>query len=224
MSESTGNIAIPLPYDYAQSNPMSHEEAVEVNAVELYVLKDLTPEQELRFEEHYFECQECANAVSIEQSLLANAAYEEARQPWWRRWAFPVLTPVTTILLALVGYQSFELQQLSYPLPNTIIVAQAAMKGGTEDSKLIGTPSITIEINLPPDESPSHFYRVILLGEGRQPLSQVLPGPEGSRLSMQVLSRSLGTGAYNVLVYGLASQDAKDGPKIGQYYFNIQLR
>jgi len=34
----------------------------------------------------------------------------------------------------------------------------------------------------------------------------------------------LNAGAYNVFVYGLATQDAKDGPKIGQYYFNIQLR
>ncbi len=210
------------PYDYERSNPMSHEEALEMNAVELYVLKDLTAEQEVRFEEHYFECQECAGGVAVEQALIANAgaAHSAERTQWWRRLAFPILAPVTALLLATVVFQNFQSSPLN---ANTVIVAQEVVKGGEPKGKSVTTPSVTIEINLPPDEAASNFYRVSLLGEGKPPLSKTLPAPEGTRLSLQLLSRTLSAGSYNVVVYGLTSQDAKDGPQIGQYFFNIKL-
>ena len=75
---------------------MSHEKAADKNMVESYVRKDLPPEQEVQFEAHYFECPDCAETVALEQSLLVSRP-----QPWWRR-AFPVLTPATAALLALV--------------------------------------------------------------------------------------------------------------------------
>lgn len=222
MSESTRHLNKDLkPYDYETSNPMSHEEAIETNAVELYVLRDLTPEQEQRFEEHYFDCQECACGVAVEQSLLVPKAVPKmVREPWWRRLALPILAPITAALLGLVMFQHME---LSAPVlaANTTIVAQQAVKGGPAEGKAVNTPSVTIEINLPPDEALSHFYRVVIMGEGRQPLSQVLEAPEDYHLSLQVQRRLLDSGSYNVLVYGLATQEAKEGPQIGQYYFNI---
>ena len=82
--------------------PMSHEEVIEKNVVELYVRKDLSPERELQFEAHYFECRDCAEAVAAEQEESEAVAVERERrllpprpQQWWRRLAFPILTPVT---------------------------------------------------------------------------------------------------------------------------------
>jgi hypothetical protein len=68
----------------------------------------------------------------------------------------------------------------------------------------------------------SPFYRVELLGQGKQPLSLVVPAPQGSRCSLHVSAETLGHGSYSVLVYGLDKQSSSDGQKIGQYYFNIQ--
>lgn len=223
MSERIPNGAKDVtPYDYEHSNPMSHEEAVELNAVELYVLKDLTPEQEVRFEEHYFDCQECACGVAVEQALIANAGMAQiaAKEAWWKRWTPRILPPVTAMLLGLVVFQHMELSETEFAA-NTAIVAKQAVMGGPTEGKAVTTPSVTIDINLPTDEPPSHFYRVEIMGEGKPPLSQVLEAPEDNRLSLQVRRRLLGSGSFNVLVYGLATQEAKEGPQIGQYYFNI---
>ncbi len=222
MSESTRNLNKDLkPFDYRTSNPMSHAEALEKNAVELYVLRHLTPDEEQRFEEHYFECQECASDVAVEQAqLVPQLAVKIPREPWWRRLALPFWIPITAALSGLVVFQHSE---LSAPVlaANTPIVAQQAVMGGPSEAKAVTTPSVTIDINLPPDEIPAHFYRVVIMGEGEAPLSQILEAPQDSRLSLQVQRRLLGSGSYNVMVYGRATQDGKDGPQIGQYYFNI---
>lgn len=225
MSEAIPNSAdSALPFDDEHYTPMSHEEAASMNAVEMYVLKELTQEEERRFEEHYFTCQECACGVAVEQALAANAGPVTAIEPWWRRWAFPVLTPITAALLGLVSFQGIELSKLGQPLPNTVILAQPLVKGSAGDVKSIITPSVTIEVNLPPDQSPFPYYRVSYFGDGKTPVSQVLPAPEGSRLSVQLLTRSLNDGSYNLLVFGLASKDSKNGTQIGEYFFNIQTR
>jgi hypothetical protein len=228
MSEPIRNQSKKLnPYDYENSNPMSHREALDLNAVELYALNDLTPEQELRFEEHYFECRECARAVAVQQALATQARAAKP-EPWWRRLAFPVLTPATAALLTLAAFQNFqsipslktELAQLSSLQPNTVIMARPVLMG-TQDGESIKTPSVTVEFTLPPGAA-SPFYRVELLGDGKQPISQVVPAPDGSRLSLHVTSHTLGHGPFNVMVYGLTKQESKEGPRIGQYHFNIQ--
>lgn len=224
MSEQ-GNIArTNIPFDYLHSNPMSHEEALEMNAVELYVLKELTAEQETRFEEHYFDCQDCACGVAVEQALFVNGQPRPAQQKWWQLWAPRVLAPVTALLLSVVAFLGYQLSALQTPLANTVILAQKAVMGTPEGDKRVSTPSVTINVNLPADAPPAHFYRIVLIGEGKPPISNVLPAPEHNLLSLQLLSRTLQSGDYNVIVYGLSTKDAKDGPQIGQYFLNIQLR
>ena len=205
--------------------PMSHKEVVDKNVVELYVRKELSPERELQFEAHYFECRDCAESVAAEQE---QRPLFSRPQPWWRHLAFPVLTPVTATLLALVAFQNFysipslkaQLEVLSVPQPNTVITAHPVQMG-VQDGESLRTPSATIELILPTGAR-SPFYRVDLLGQGKEPLSLVVPTPQGSRLSLHVTTEALGHGSYSVLVYGLEKHSSSDGQKIGQYYFNIQ--
>jgi hypothetical protein len=202
--------------------PMSHEEIIEKNVVELYVRKNLSPERELQFEAHYFECRDCAEAVAEEQSLLFSEPV-----PWWRSLAFPILTPVTAALVALVTFQNFysipslkaKLALLSVPQANTVITAHPVQMG-VQESEPLRTPSTTIELILPA-AARSPFYRVELLGQGREPLSLVVPTPQGSRLSLHVTSETLGHGSYSVFVYELENHSSPDGQKIGQYYFAV---
>ncbi len=62
--------------------PMDHEEAEATNAVEGYLLNELTEEERTRFEAHYFECPTCADAVFVGQALIEGIRNP---QPWWRR-------------------------------------------------------------------------------------------------------------------------------------------
>jgi hypothetical protein len=65
--------------------PMSHDEAERTKAVEGYLLNDLSEEERLNFEAHYFECEVCAAAIFAGQSLLEGIRKPD---PWWKKLAF----------------------------------------------------------------------------------------------------------------------------------------
>src|SRR5215467_10310269 len=106
---------------------MDHNDAVQKNATEKYLLDELDPDLRDQFEEHMFDCQECAldvraAAMFVEESkvLLAEAPAElaaprpvpvPAKAGWfaWLRPAFAV--PALALLLAVIGYQNF----VAYP-------------------------------------------------------------------------------------------------------------
>ena len=52
---------------------MEHTEAVASQAVEKYVLREMTEEEALEFEQHFFTCKECADDVTAE-SVFADTA------------------------------------------------------------------------------------------------------------------------------------------------------
>ena len=98
---------------------MDHSEAVRVNATERYFLQELTPDQLAQFEEHFFDCLECATDVRAAGKLLEHSKailaetpdpvpvkFVPAQAPWfaWLRPAFAV--PAMAALLAIIGYQS----------------------------------------------------------------------------------------------------------------------
>lgn len=110
---------------------MNHAEAVEQMATERYLLGELSPELHDAFEEHFFECPECAmdvraaalfvdeakeHLVELTGPLAAPAAErprpaleaKEARKgSWWTGLLRPALAgPVFAALLAVVGYQN----------------------------------------------------------------------------------------------------------------------
>ena len=84
---------------------MDHKDAVRLNATERYLLNELDPDQLDQFEEHLFDCQECAldlrtGAMFVEQSknlleeptTVPKQAAPPVRASWlsWLRPAFAV--------------------------------------------------------------------------------------------------------------------------------------
>ena len=67
------------------TNPMAHEEAEKIMAVESYLLNELTEEQRMRFEEHYFECAACADAVEAGQIFVSGICPSPDSVPWWQK-------------------------------------------------------------------------------------------------------------------------------------------
>lgn len=105
---------------------MNHTEATELKATERYLLDELTPDQRDAFEEHFFDCQECAEdvraaSVFIEEAkvqlpaLVADTAparqpvqlRPERRKPWWSFLTMPAFNaPAFAALLAVIAYQN----------------------------------------------------------------------------------------------------------------------
>jgi hypothetical protein len=99
---------------------MEHEEAVRLQTTEQYLLDELSPEVREEFEEHYFDCRECAadvgaGAAFVEQSKIVFAEESEGDRvrvpaprpaPWWAWFRPAVVAPVMAMLLAVVCYQN----------------------------------------------------------------------------------------------------------------------
>jgi hypothetical protein len=193
-----------------------HAAAIGRQAVEQYLLNELTEEDRARFEEHYFECGECADAVAAGQTFLTHIGPPPVRSAWWRHPA----AALAALFLAVAGGQQFVIAQLTAPHANSVIFARPLEKGANERAYSLRTPSATIEVSLPEDAGYPFYLVKIADGLGRR-LSQVVPAPlkdSDQRLSVQVSRRSLGVGHFNVEIAGLNGEDSKVGPRVGDAY------
>jgi hypothetical protein len=111
---------------------MDHSEAVQQMAAERYLLSELTPEARDAFEEHVFDCPECAldlraAAAFVDEAKvqlppmiaqqgtqqqptppLSSAVKPKARRDRWFSWARPAFAmPAFAAMLLVLGYQNF---------------------------------------------------------------------------------------------------------------------
>src|SRR4051812_38998578 len=100
---------------------MDHSGAVQIGA-ERYLLGQLDPQVRDEYEDHYFNCGECAEDVRLTAAFLDNAkpllrANEAKRQPApfksrWFGWLWPMpagAAAFAMMLLGVVGYQNIVL-------------------------------------------------------------------------------------------------------------------
>lgn len=140
---------------------MDHTEAVRLQAVEKYLLNEFTPPQREEYEEHYFDCFECAEDLKATASfmegvrqMIREGALEQqmarqeaptrtpslANRGWfaWLRPAFAI--PVFAALLLFIGYQNgvtIPRLKTSSSSPSPEIVSSSlhlagSVRGGTE--------------------------------------------------------------------------------------------
>src|ERR1700690_2561630 len=98
---------------------MNHQDATQLMAVEKYVLNELSPQLHDEFEEHYFECSECAMDLRATTAFLVAARaefqaesapkplpvpIEKRRGPWLWRPAF--VMPALAACLLFIAYQN----------------------------------------------------------------------------------------------------------------------
>jgi len=92
--------------------------AHQTNTIDKYLMGDLAHEERLAFEEHMFDCPDCAARVKEDFALIANLKQVLREQPersakktsGWREWFRPLtLAPAfaALALAVLAGYQNF---------------------------------------------------------------------------------------------------------------------
>jgi hypothetical protein len=108
---------------------MDHNDAVRLQAAEKYVLGEFPTNLRDEYEEHFFDCAECAvdvkaiaafvdttrellrqeALVSVEKAAATAGGDRQAlpASSGWRVWLQPVLVPAFAALLVLAGYQNF---------------------------------------------------------------------------------------------------------------------
>ena len=162
---------------------MDHSEAIQQMMAERYLLDELTPDIREAFEEHLFDCPECA------LDLRAGAAFVEAakaqlprltgalpasipsrsRKPWiarggWLRWLQPAFAvPAFASLLLVLGYQNL----VTYPglraaAGQPRLLAWAPLNGATRGGALLTITAdrrhgVALPIDLPAQSSPDAY-------------------------------------------------------------------
>lgn len=101
---------------------MEHSEAMRLMATERYLLGELSTEMREAFEEHFFECQDCAQDVRASAAFISEAKQQLAapihspavvplktaskRRDWFAWWKPAFAVPAFAALLVIVGYQN----------------------------------------------------------------------------------------------------------------------
>ena len=156
---------------------MNHSEAVKEMAAERYLLDELSPEARDAFEEHMFDCPDCALDVRSGSAFIGeakaqlptiglgspaaskNTAPREKNKQWfsWLRPAFAV--PAMASLLAVVAYQNLvTLPRLHQSENQPHIVTVAPLYGATRGgSRVVITADrangIALPVDLPVDSA-----------------------------------------------------------------------
>ncbi len=212
---------------------MSHEQAVRSQAVERYVLGELTPEEREAFEGHYFDCSACFEQVKLGAQFLHHAREvldPEPEKGWLARVLGDLRRPApafaTAMLLCAIGmgvYQQSVIADLKAPRIESRYMLTGEAKGGA--GKLISVSHkarliLTVEFVR---KSEFTSYQAEIIGEsGKVKASLPAPVPVGEdTVTITLPANSLQTGKYSMLVYGLTQDGVKT--EAGRGEFDLQF-
>ncbi|HWY57495.1 MAG TPA: zf-HC2 domain-containing protein [Terriglobales bacterium] len=229
---------------------MDHGESVSLMAAEKYLLGELSPELREQFEEHFFECPECAldvraGAALVEHSKVVllepitvsavGAALPGAAKPGWLSWLRPAwVVPVLAVLLLVIGYQNLvtypklkgEVAVITRPqilASASLINANTRGEGKTVVSARQGEPFLLF-VDIPADPRFSSYLAELDGPAGNSEWLLSIPS-EATKdtVPIRVPADHHGEGVYTLVVRGVDSSKPK-GIEIGRYPFELQIR
>ncbi|HLN01787.1 MAG TPA: zf-HC2 domain-containing protein [Bryobacteraceae bacterium] len=218
---------------------MDHETAVRIQAAERYVLEEFPPEERAAFEEHFFECPECAEGVRSASIFAANASQalkderskEKAklesgrgrpnRRFWWTLAASAALNVVLVAGIGLERFGSHATEAGIEPQFYPTVAVAAASRGSQSTAALsAGARFFGVRFDLMPGQHFQSFEYQILDAQGtlRSAKSLAAPAGESSELQLAVPVASLDPGEYVLELRGKLSGDSTE---IGRRAFAI---
>jgi hypothetical protein len=169
---------------------MNHQEAENTKATERYLLREMTNEERMAFEDHYLDCAECLEAVTFGADFLDSGhelaeekgVQQSAALPWYRR-TFSALRPMlkpapaialtaAVVLAAFSAYQQKRItnQQsliadLKAPSQEFRYVVSGAQRRGSNAIVLSRNERLSLLINFVPKHEFTS-YRAEITGPG----------------------------------------------------------
>jgi hypothetical protein len=178
---------------------MDHEGVVRQKMTERYLLGELDDQARQQFEEHYFDCSDCAQdvraaALFVEQSKVVLAEAPQAaparsavtgrataKSGWlaWFRPAFAV--PVMALLLAVIGYQNLVMYpRVERAVNSPRVLPFASVNIGTfgAGGPVISTRSgegFLLFVRIPPESSYTKYVAQLYNPAGKPEWSLTIP-------------------------------------------------
>jgi Putative zinc-finger len=228
---------------------MDHNEAVRQKATEKYLLEELEPERRDEFEEHLFDCQDCAldlrsAAMFVEQTKVVLgkvpavaplAARIEPRpvQPQpagWLAWFRPAFAlPALALLLMVLAYQNFiVLPHLTEAANQPQLVPWASVNVSTRgaDGTAITTrrgEGFSLLLNLPPEDGLASYQADLYNPGGKLEWSGAISAPaaEQGRIIF-IPGNDRRSGTYTLVIRGITSTG--ESKEISRHPIDLQIQ
>jgi anti-sigma factor RsiW len=224
---------------------MDHPEAMRHAAIEKYLLDELLPAERDEFEQHLFDCQECAADLKTTAAFLDGARREFNREPVARptpmpnkpRFAFlwrpAIIWPAFAFLLLIITYQNIvvfprhagaiaTLRRPEVLSPVSLFTGNSA--GGTIHPVTVShAQPILLFIDIPTAEQFSSYSCVLVAPSGaivwRVPVSAE---QAKDRVSIRIPAGNWMSGDYWLFVRGETSRAPKELAELARYRFTVR--
>jgi anti-sigma factor RsiW len=224
---------------------MDHHEAVRREAVEKYLLSELPGPERDEFEEHFFDCQECAADLRTTAAFLDAAKRELKRAPvaspvpkavktsrFAFLWSPAFASPAFALLLLVIVYQNVavyprltaEVAQTRNPeiLPSLSLIGGNS-RGGAVPSATVGrSQPILLSVDIPAADQYVRYSCVLVAPSGaivwRAPVSA---SQAKDTISIRLPANQWGPGAYKLLVQGYTDPSHGEPVDLASYRFTL---
>jgi hypothetical protein len=211
---------------------MNHEQAIQEMATERYLLDELSPELREAFEEHMFECPECALDIRAGNVFLSEAkaqlpeltkrAAAEAprtepvreKKPWWSFLTMPAFAaPVFAALLALVVFQNVStIPSLRSLATEPRIIAPSSLHADTRGAEATVVQAdrkqgAAVLIDLP--QGYSSYELGLNDPQGKRIWTKSVAAPEAGALTLSIPGMGLKEGSYTLNLAAISPQGAR---------------
>ena len=226
---------------------MDHDVVVRHKMTEQYLLGELDPEARDEFEEHFFDCANCAldvhaGALFVEESkvVLAESAEPVAARltvpaalpglpGWFARFRPAIVVPVMAILLTVVAYQNLvTYPQLQQALNSPRVLPFASLSIGTYGSegpviKARPGEGFLLFVRIPPEGSYSRYTAELYNPAGKAEWSLTIPAASAQdQWPVQVPGANREAGNYRLIVRGITT--ARESKEVGEASFELQIQ
>jgi hypothetical protein len=226
---------------------MNHADVVRMNTTEKYLLKELDSVELDQFEEHMFDCQECAldvraAAAFIDHSkdILTKAAAPApvpvptpAPTPTpshWLAWLRPSYALASmAVLLFVISYQNLiTFPKMQSALQSPRVLPWASVNVGTWGA---GGPTVTVTprqsfllfVRIPPEAGYSRYTADLYNPTGKLEWSLTFPAVGGQdQWPMQIPGSDRKSGTYTLKVRGTTA--AGESRDLGRTSFDLQIQ
>jgi hypothetical protein len=201
---------------------MEHTDAVRLQAVEKYILGELTPRLRDEFETHYFDCSECSLNVRAGVAFAAASRQFFAEAPFpamalepaptgWLAWLKPMIAaPVLAGLLLIVGYQNLVSIPHMRQAGNSVAEVQpwfplnSSSVHGSSGTRIEIQPGegfhLFFDILAAPKQADSIFLIQVQDSTGKNVLNKIVPAQRAQKSVILDLPPGFREGDYKIII------------------------
>ena len=192
---------------------MNHDEAIQMEATECYLLDELEEDKRDAFEEHYFDCAVCASdvkaAFALRDAVWSEGLPKEAKvivkpERFGRQWLTASLAAAASIIVTFFAtWTPMQMQLAASRTPATPQLAFLSQTRGEEERTPFDRRSpIVFAVRLEPDEEAPQYTWEIIDATGKVRKTQTVDNNQVQELTLPVVvpARSLEPGKYRLRV------------------------